>query len=145
MNNKTKIMTKGWVHKICRKIYNELGPYHTETVYQNAMEHELKKEGFNYQREKQVPINYDGIVIGQGRIDFYVEPQYVLEFKAVATNLYTKDGEVNKHGYIQKYQHQVMKYLQSLEIKKGYLINFNTGTKAELEVIEVINPLLGDE
>ena len=37
-----KIMTKGWVHKICRKIYNELGPYHTEIVYQNAMEYELK-------------------------------------------------------------------------------------------------------
>jgi|TARA_R100000322_G_C5282267_1_gene150087 GxxExxY protein len=140
-----KLMTKGWVHKICRKIYNELGPYHTEMVYQNAMEYELKRKGFNYQREKQVPINYDGIVIGQGKIDFYVEPNYVLEFKAIASNLYTKEGEINQNIYIRKHHHQVQKYLQSLNIERGYLINFNTGAKAELEILEIVNPLLGDE
>jgi GxxExxY protein len=138
-------VTKGWLEKICRTIYNELGPYHTESVYQNAMEYELTKNKIKYRREMQVPIIYDNQVIGQGKIDFYIHPKYVIEFKALSSNLITKEDKENQSHYIQKYKSQLIKYLISLNLKKGFLINFNIGAKKELEVVEVINPLLGDD
>lgn len=140
-----KVLTKALLEQICKRIYNELGPYHTELTYQNAMEHELCKMNISYHREKQMPIMYDNQIVGHGYLDFLVKPHYAIEFKALTTSLINKDGEFNKSSSAQRHHNQLYKYLQGLNLKTGFLINFNVGSKEDIEVLELTNPFLGDE
>ena len=55
---------------ICMAVHNELGHGFLEIVYKDAIEIELDKKGINYQREKEYPINYKGVVLNP---DFAVE------------------------------------------------------------------------
>ena len=52
---------------------------------------------------------------------------------------------MNKQYTAKKHHYQLIKYLQSLNSEKGFLINFNIGPKSKLEVLEIINPYLGDD
>ena len=139
------ILTKRLLEKICNSVFLELGPLHSELVYGNAIEHELKKSEIDYSREKQVAIMYDGSVVGQSRLDFYAEPDMVIELKASPTNRFNGDGTRNNQRGPLKDRNQVIRYLQCLKLKKGYLVNFNVGVKAEVEIDEIFNPLLSDE
>jgi GxxExxY protein len=56
--------------KLCKRIYSELGPYHLEAIYANALEYELLKNDIAYVREFTLPVLYDGIQMGNNRYDF---------------------------------------------------------------------------
>lgn len=45
------------------KVYNSLGPGLLESVYQQALVHELTKMGMNVQTEVSIPIVYDDITL----------------------------------------------------------------------------------
>lgn len=139
------ILTKGLLEKICNRIFLELGPFHSEAVYGNAIEYELIENKIHYRREVQVPIKYKGVIVGQSRVDFLIKPNNVIELKASPTNRFNKDGTRSNYKGPIKDRNQVIKYLQSMEMEKGYLVNFNIGTKAEVEIDEIFNPLLSDE
>ena len=47
------------------KVYNFLGHGYLEGVYQEALEIELKRAGIPTEREKELQIIYDGIVLSQ--------------------------------------------------------------------------------
>ena len=52
-------------------VYNTLGPGFLEAVYQEALELEFVKRNISYEREKELTISYDGIVLKQTyRADF---------------------------------------------------------------------------
>lgn len=46
-------------------VYNKLGSGFLESVYQEAFEIELQRQKIPYEREKELRINYDGIVLKQ--------------------------------------------------------------------------------
>ena len=119
--------------KLCKKIHDELGPYHREEIYANALEYELIKNDITYAREFTLPVLYDGIKVGNIRYDFLIEKKYLLELKAVSA-LKKADGKIKKGN-------QVIKYLIALDLEKGYLINFKTDLEnISIEYLEIINP-----
>ena len=51
-------------------VHRALGPGFLESVYQNALAHELSKAGLEVHREKRIQVRYDGALVG----DFFASP-----------------------------------------------------------------------
>lgn len=124
-----------FLKKIAERIYDELGCYHTELVYQNAFEMELVRHGIPYVRESPVPILYFGTVVGKGFIDFLVQDKYILEFKAV-NNIMT-DNKLKQDNSGKNIYKQAQKYMIGLDNPHAYVINF--GNENELQVCKLNN------
>ena len=56
------------------QVHKKLGPGLLEKIYETCFCHELDKKGFSYQRQVNVPIEYDEIIFDEGlRLDVLVE------------------------------------------------------------------------
>ena len=109
------------------KVYNSLGPGLLESVYQQALVHELTKMGMNVQTEVNIPIVYDDITLSTPlRIDILVEDCIIIELKSVLDmkNVFFK---------------QLLTYLKLANKPLGILVNFNTDdlTKSIHRIINV--------
>ena len=92
------------------------GPGLLESVYQNALVHELKERGLKVQKEVLVPVKYKGVVVGDPlRLDILVEDCVIIECKATE-----KDNPI--------YPVQILTYLRLMNLKLGLLINFGKET-----------------
>jgi len=99
--------------EVALKVHKELGPGLLEKVYEVCLTHELRKEGFQVERQVDIPIQYDGITFEEGlRLDLLVDRKVVIETKAV--------DQVNP-----VWQAQVLSHLKLTGLRLGYLINFN--------------------
>jgi GxxExxY protein len=95
------------------KVHKALGPGLLEKVYEACFCHELAKAGLAFQKQVNVPINYDGINLDEGlRLDVLVENLVICELKAV--------DEMNP-----VYAAQVLSYMKLTGKRLGFLINFN--------------------
>src|SRR5215208_6600041 len=63
--------------------YNHLGYGFSEKIYAAALQHELIKIGLRVDREVNVFIHYDGIVLGWARLDMIVEGKIIVETKTM--------------------------------------------------------------
>lgn len=105
-------IAKELVH-LCFIVHVNLGPGLLESVYEEALCYELKKEGWNFVRQREVPIRYDGKIIGNAfRADIIIENKVIIELKSVET----------LHPVHPK---QLLTYLRLTDIKLGLLVNFN--------------------
>ena len=95
------------------QVYNTLGFGHKENIYQKALESELEKCGINFEKEKILPVFYDGKKVGIYKPDFVIESKIIIEIKAVP--IMPKDFET-----------QLIYYLKSTNYKLGFLINFGS-------------------
>jgi iron complex transport system substrate-binding protein len=101
------------------QIHQELGPGLLESVYEALLELKLKRLGLVVERQVQVPINYDGVVLQEGfRIDLLVESTLVIEVKSV-------ERLMPVHGK------QLLTYLRLTKQPLGLLMNFGNGTFGE--------------
>ena len=58
----------------CFKVHSALGPGLLESVYEVCLAHEFQKRGLAFDRQKVLPVVYDGVQIESGlRLDFLVE------------------------------------------------------------------------
>ena len=55
------------------KVHNTLGNGFQEVIYQRCLAIEMEKEGLGFERELEMPIYYNGIEVGNRRVDFFVE------------------------------------------------------------------------
>src|SRR5688572_26134327 len=95
------------------RVHSKLGPGLLESIYRRALEHELRKRGFNVIAEKPISVHYDGVNLGTGlRLDLLVEDSVVVETKSVR-----KLQEIDES--------QLLSHLQMCGCKTGLLINFN--------------------
>jgi GxxExxY protein len=94
------------------EVHSTLGPGLLESVYEEALAHELTLRGIKYEKQKEINLKYKGKEIGKHRIDFLVENEVVLELKAVETMNTIYDA-------------QILTYLRAMDKKVGLLINFN--------------------
>ena len=65
------------------KIHKSLGPGFVEKIYAKALVHEFKKNGVKFSQEKLIKVKYDGLLLGEHRLDFLIEEEIILEIKAV--------------------------------------------------------------
>lgn len=94
-------------------VHKALGPGLLEKVYETCFCHELTKRELSYQRQVEIPIEYDGIRFDEGlRLDVLVENLIICEMKAVE-----KANPV--------WEAQLLSYLKLTGKRIGFLINFN--------------------
>jgi GxxExxY protein len=68
----------------CIKIHNELGPGLFESIYEQTLIYELNKKSLHVQKQKPIPVVYDGIKFEDGfRADLLVEGMVIVEIKSV--------------------------------------------------------------
>lgn len=95
------------------EVHRALGPGLLESVYEKALAIELADRGVAFVCQQPVPAIYRGHDLGIGfRADIIVEEALLLEIKAV-------DDLSPAH------LSQVITYLRLLNLKRGYLLNFN--------------------
>ena len=92
-------------------VYNELGNGFVESVYQNAMALALGQSGLIVEQQFPLIVVFRGEIVGEFRVDLFVEHCIVVELKAV-TQL-TSAHEV-----------QLVNYLKATGARVGLLLNF---------------------
>ena len=71
----------------CQDVQRQLGLHCMEVDYQRALEIAFNQRSLAWQREVEIPIAYDNVVITRRRVDFLVEQddeQLILETKAAS-------------------------------------------------------------
>ena len=64
---------------------NTLGHGFLEKVYENALGHELAKQGLSVQQQIAVEVRYDDVIVGDYIVDILVEDSVLIEVIAVST------------------------------------------------------------
>ena len=95
------------------KVHNSLGNGFQEVIYQRCLAIELEKQSINYEREKEMPIYYEGFEVGTRRADFIVEEKVMVELKAI---IQLEDVHLA----------QGLNYLTAYNLDKGLLINLGS-------------------
>jgi GxxExxY protein len=93
-------------------VHTKLGPGLLESVYEVVLAHELRKKGLTVDRQKPMPIVYDGIRFDEAyRSDLLVNSKVIVELKSAesVSALHAK---------------QVLTQLRMSGLKLGLLINF---------------------
>ncbi|PIP18187.1 MAG: GxxExxY protein [Parcubacteria group bacterium CG_4_10_14_0_8_um_filter_35_7] len=93
------------------EVHNELGRFCKERQYVDLMEIKLKESRWIYEREKELPINYNNKSIKGNRVDFSIENKILLEAKAKKF--------ITKEDYF-----QMRRYLKASGFKLGFIVNF---------------------
>jgi GxxExxY protein len=94
------------------EVHRALGPGFLESVYEEALSIELTERGILFTRQQPIGVAYKGQIVGEGKLDFLVNNQLVVELKAVETLLPIHSA-------------QVISYLKATQYPSGLLINFN--------------------
>ncbi|HVT72910.1 MAG TPA: GxxExxY protein [Lacunisphaera sp.] len=68
----------------CLRVHKVLGPGFLESIYEAALGEELTKAALPFERQKAVPVLYEGKLVGELRLDLLVDHTIVLELKACA-------------------------------------------------------------
>lgn len=97
------------------KVHSTLGNGFQEVIYQRALEIEMPKWGSGFAREFSMPIFYDGIQIGERRVDFLAEGTISVELKA---------REILEPTHFA----QARNYLEAYNLEVGLLINFGAAS-----------------
>ena len=109
------------VHKI-------LGPGLLESIYEDALCHELHLRGLKFVRQDPVPIPYKGVKLGTDkRLDLLVENKVIVDLKAKE-----KLSPIDKP--------KLLTYLRLRDKRLGLIINFHV-TKLIDGVDRVVNNL----
>jgi GxxExxY protein len=93
-------------------VHTKLGPGLLESVYEIVLAHELRQAGLAVERQKPMPITYDGVRFDEAfRTDLLVNEKVIVELKSVEvlSALHAK---------------QVLTQLKMSGLKLGLLINF---------------------
>jgi len=64
-------------------VSNGLGAGFLEKVYENALAHELRKNGLTVTQQHPVQVFYDGVAVGEFVADLLVENEVLVELKTV--------------------------------------------------------------
>jgi len=111
----------------CYEIYGciyavngKLGNGFLESVYQEALEIEFKRNNVPFNSQKELIIIYDGMpLVNKFIADFVCYDKIIIELKSVSKIL-------------DQHKAQLMNYLAATGYKLGLLVNFNSFPKSEI-------------
>lgn len=96
------------------KIHRKLGVGLYEAVYEECLVYELKQRGLQIERQKDISIEYEGLLIERAfRVDLLIEYKVIVEIKAVP--------DINSY-----HTYQLLNYLRITGFKLGMLLNFHS-------------------
>ena len=93
-------------------VHSALGPGFLEGIYQRSLELELGAAQLRFERQVEVPILYNGVVVGLHRLDLVVGGTIVVELKSVSS-------------VVEAHLAQLRSYLRATGLGVGLLLNFN--------------------
>src|SRR5262245_44050864 len=93
------------------EVHRILGPGLLESIYEEALGHELALREISHERQVSVDVRYKNVVIRGQRVDVLVKDQVVVEIKSV------------RH-VPEVAMAQVLSYLKATHLKRALLINF---------------------
>lgn len=94
-------------------VHTALGPGLLESIYEKALAYELELNGFHVETQVPVKVMYRGLELDyELKLDMLVDRQVVIEIKSLL--------EVKPVHY-----KQLLTYLRLLDVRLGYLINFD--------------------
>jgi GxxExxY protein len=97
---------------LCMEVHKNLGPGFLEIVYKEALFHEFKTHNIEFDREKEIKVEYKGTTLDHAfYADFVINNKIILELKSVK-NI----DEVHIA--------QTINYLKTSKLKVGLLVNF---------------------
>lgn len=100
-------------------LHQRLGPGLLESAYEAILADQLRRLGFAVERQKPIPISFDGVGLQEGfRADILINGLLLIELKSVE-RLSPVRGK------------QVLTYLRLLDLPLGLLMNFGGGTFKE--------------
>ena len=103
----------GQIISLAIKVHRLMGPGLLESVYLTCLCYELKKADLMVEREKMVPLYYEGVKLDQSyRLDLLVQQKIIVEIKAV-------------ESITAVHRAQLLSYLKLTGCPVGLLINFN--------------------
>ncbi len=126
------------IKKIAEDVFETLGSGYSEEIYEKSMEVGLRLAKIPYENQRVLPIFYKNFAVGTSKPDLIVKDteggeKIILELKATSSSTGMKE-EV-----------QLQKYLQTLKMNKGIIINFpqtnKDGPGLEIEFKEVSDEL----
>lgn len=98
------------------KLHESLGPGLLESVYEACLAQSLAKRGLSVERQKPIPIRFDGIILQEGfRADLLVENRLLIELKST-------------EAHAPVHAKQVITYLRLMDLPLGLLMNFGAPT-----------------
>ncbi len=107
-------------------VHTKLGPGLLESVYEVVLAHELRKRKLDVERQKPMPITYDGIRFDEAfRSDLVIDRKVIVELKSV-------DQLTRVHAK------QLLTQLRLSGLKLGLLINFGE-TRLKNGINRIIN------
>ena len=96
----------------CMKVHSELGPGFSESVYQEALSIQFKKDEIPFEREKVLEVYFNGVILKKHfKADFVCFESIIVELKA---NSFIHSSNLE----------QTRNYLKSTKFKLGLLVNF---------------------
>ncbi len=84
-------------------IHKKLGPGFQEKIYEEALLKEFKKAEIGFEKQKVVRVDYNGVNLGNQRIDLLVDGEIIVEIKACSK-------------IITLFRDQVLSYLKSCSV-----------------------------
>ncbi|MEE9169522.1 MAG: GxxExxY protein [bacterium] len=97
-----------------REVYHELGPGYLESLYEDALCHELNLLNIPHRRQIDLDVKYKDVVFeNRFRADLLVDDKVLVENKAIRK--LTRQDEA-----------QLINYLTTTQIRVGLLFNFGS-------------------
>ena len=96
-------------------VHKALGPGFLERIYQKAMEVALNHRSVPFERQKEIPVVFEGENVGLQKLDLLVAEECIVELKAVK-------------GLEDIHFAQVRSYLRATGLHVGLLLTFNATT-----------------
>ena len=93
-------------------VHRELGPGLLESAYETPLCIRLAKAGIRFERQRVVPLMFDGVCVGEYRPDLIVEGQVIVEVRSVLR-------------WEPVFVAQMLTYLRVTGLRRGLLLNFN--------------------
>ena len=101
----------GRIIGLAMKVHSTLGGGFLESVYHNALAHELRKSNIAFESQKPINVYYDDVLVGEFEADFLVEGELIVELKAI-------------QALAQAHEVQTVNYLTATRTDLGLLLNF---------------------
>ena len=112
------------------KVHTALGPGLLESVYETALARELERRGLRVERQKAIPVIYEGEQLEiEFRADLIVQSLVVVELKSV-------------EAVTPVFRKITTNYLRLIPLRLGFLINFNVLHLRD-GIIRIVNGLEG--
>jgi GxxExxY protein len=120
------------------KVHRTLGPGFLESVYQNALVHELRRRGFSAEVAQRLTVRYENVIVGEFVADLIVNETLLCELKAISS--LSKADEVQLVNYLTATQRDFDLLInfgaQSLQFKRKH-----RRTLTDPSIVDLQNPI----